>query len=173
MSPHRVCVRNDFYKISLLLQFFYDSLSRLVAVHACVFAAIFIDRGVIVHDVDLRQVMALAYLEVIRVVSRCDLHRSGTELFVYIIIRNDRDFPAYKRQDYILPYNIFIALVIRMNGDRRISEHCLRTCGRNLEKTVCSHDRVFDMPEVSFLLLMLYLCIRQGSLTFRTPVDDP
>ena len=172
MSSYRVCVRNNFYKISLLLQFFYDSFSRLVAVHARVFAAIFIDRGIIVHDVDLRQVVTLAYFEVIRVVSRCDLHSSGTELFVYIIIRNDRNLSSYKRQDHVLAYDILITLIIRMNGDRSISEHCLRTCSRDLEETVCSHDRVFDVPEVPFLLFVLYLCIRQGSLTFRAPVDD-
>jgi hypothetical protein len=29
------------------------------------------------------------------------------------------------------------------------------------------------MPEMSFLLYMLYLCVRNGCLTYRTPVDDP
>ena len=36
--------------------------------------------------------MAASYLKVIRVMSRSDLHAAGTELFVNILIRDDRDF---------------------------------------------------------------------------------
>ena len=166
-------MRNYFYKIALLIQFFHDRLSCLVAVHACIFSAVFIYSGVIIHNIDLRQVMTFAHFEVVRVMCRRNLHRSCTELFVYIVIRHDRDFTSYKRQDNILAYDIFIAFIIRMHSDSSISQHGLGACRRNLKETVCPHDRILNMPEMSFLLLMLYLCVRKGSLTFRTPVDDP
>ena len=173
MSSYCMSMRNNFYKISLFVKFSDNRLSRLIAVHACIFAAVFIDCSVIVHDVDLRQVVALAYLEVVRVMSRRDLHRSCSELLIYIVIRHDRDLPSHKRQDHIFPYDILIALVIRMHSDGRISQHGLRTCGRDLEETVCSYDRIFNMPEVSLLILVFYLCIGKRGFTFRAPVDDP
>ena len=43
------------------------------------------------HDADLSQVVSASNLEVVRVVSRGDLHAAGTKLFVYIFIRNHRD----------------------------------------------------------------------------------
>ena len=154
-----MCMRNNFHEISLLFKIFYDCLSRLIAFHTCVFSALFIDRSVIVHYIDLFQIMTFSYFKVIRVMCRSDLYRSCSELFVYIVIRHDRDLSVYKRKDHVFADNILISLVIRMYRDRRISKKRLRTRCRDLKETVCSYDRIFDMPEMSFLLFMLYLCI--------------
>ena len=173
MGSHRMGMGNDFYKKSLLFQIFYDHLSRFIAVHTRIFSAFFIDGGVIVHNVDLFQVVTFAYLKVVRIVSRRDLHRSGSELLIYIIVRHDRDLPADQRQDYIFPDNITISLIIRMYRDRSITEHGFRTGRCDLQEPVSPCDRILDMPEMSLLLLMLHLSVRKGCLAFRTPVDDP
>ena len=52
-----------------------------------------------VEDVDLRQVVALADLEVVEVVRRRDLHRAGALLGVGIFVGDDRDAAADQRQD--------------------------------------------------------------------------
>ena len=161
MGSNGMCVRNDFYKVSLLVQFLHDRFSRLIAVHARIFPAILINGSVIVHDVDLRKIMTLANFEVIRVMCRCNLHCSCTEFFIHIVVCHDRDLPSHQRQDYFLPYNILISLVIRVHRDSRIPEHSLRTCGRDLKETVCPCDRILNMPEMTFLLLMLYFCVRK------------
>ena len=173
MSPHGMCVRNDFYEISLLVQFLHDRLSRLIAVHARIFPAILIDGGVVVHDIDLRQMMSLTHFKVIRVVRRSDLHCSCTELFVHIVIRHDRNLTPHERQDHIFPDDILVSLIVRVHRDGSIPEHGLRTCGRDLEEPVRAHDRIFDVPEMSFLLLVLYFRVGERSLAFGTPVDDP
>ena len=67
--------------------------------------------------------------------------------------------PQAIAEDHVFADNILISLVIRMYRDRRISKKRLRTRCRDLKETVCSYDRIFDMPEMSFLLFMLYLCI--------------
>ena len=92
MGSYIMRMRNNLHQQSLGLQILYHSLAGLVAVHAVVLTALAVDGCVIVHDADFRQVMAASYLKVIRVMSRSDLHAAGTELFVNILIRDDRDF---------------------------------------------------------------------------------
>ena len=151
----------------------HDRFSCLVALHACIFAAVFIDGSVIVHDIDFRQIMTLAHLKVIGVMGRCDLYSAGSEFFIYIGIRHDRDFFAHQRQDCFLSYDVFVALIIRMYGDGCIAQHGLRTGGCDLQEIIGSHDRILDMPEMSVLFLMLNFRVGKGCLTYRTPVDDP
>ena len=173
MRSYIMGMRLYFHKVSLFFQIFDDRFSCFIAIHSRIFSALFIDRRIIVHDVDLRQIVAFSNLKVIRVMCRRDLHGSGSEFFVYIIIRNNRNLFVYKRKQNRLAYNIFIPLVIRMYCDRGIPEHRLRTCRRDLKETVCSDDRIFDMPEMSVLFLVLYFRVGQGRLADRTPVDDP
>ena len=117
--------------------------------------------------------MTLAHLKVIGVMGRCDLYSAGSEFFIYIGIRHDRDFFAHQWQDRFLSYDVFVALIIRMYGDGCIAQHGLRTGGCDLQEIIGSHDRILDMPEMSFLVFVLNLCIRKRSLTLRAPVDDP
>ena len=67
-----------------LLKFLDDLRSRLISVHAAELAAVLIDRGVVVHDVDLGQIMALSDLEVVGVVGGRDLHDACAEFSVDI-----------------------------------------------------------------------------------------
>ena len=173
MGSYIMRVRNHLHKITLLLQILDDSFPCLITLHPGVPAALFVDGRVVVHNIDLRQVMTLPDFEIIWVMGRRDLNRTGSEFLVYIIICHDRNLSVHKRQKRFLSYDILVSVVVRMYGNGGISKHRLRTGCRNLKELICSHDRILDMPEESVLLLMLNLRIRQGSLTYRTPVDDP
>ena len=122
MCSYCMHVRNNLYKVSLLIQICYDCLSGLVTIHSCVFSTLLIDCRIIVHDVDLRKVVTLSYLEVVRVMCRCNLNSTCSEFFVYIIIRNDRNLTVYKRKDCHLSYDIFVSLIIRVNSNCCISK---------------------------------------------------
>ncbi len=159
MRSYVMGVRNDLHKISLFLQILNDRLPGLVTLHACILAALLIDNGVIGHNIDLRQVVALPYLEVIGIVRRSDLNRTGPEFLIYIIICHDRDLSVHQREYSLLPYDILVSVIVRMYCDRRIAQHGLRTSGRNLKELIRSCDRILDMPEEAVLLLMLNLCI--------------
>ena len=74
-----------------------DPLARLVALEAGVGPALCRDRRVSVHDVDLGAVVALADLEVVRVVGGRHLHRARPEGRVDVIVGHDRDLAAEQR----------------------------------------------------------------------------
>ena len=79
----------NFYKQAQLIHLFDDGFSCLVSVHALESAAVFVDGGIIVHDVDDGQVVALSYLKVVRVVCRGDFYNTGSKFHVNIGIFYD------------------------------------------------------------------------------------
>ena len=99
--------------------------------------------------------MSLSYLEVVRVMCRSDLNSTCTNLHIGMLISYDRDFSVCKRKLDILSDEILISRILRVNGNRCITKHGLRSCCGDLDKSAfLSCDRVIDMPEMSFLLLM-------------------
>ena len=155
-----VCMRNNFYQKSQCIQVCYHGFSCLITIHACIFAAQFVNRRIVIHDIDLRQIMSLANLKVVRVVCRCDLYASGSKFFIYVRIRDHRDLTISQRQLQHLADQILVSFIFRVYGNGRISKQCLRTSGRDLHETsFFSDDRVIDMPEESVLIHMFYLCI--------------
>ena len=97
MGADIVAVRNNFHEKSHFLQILDHGFSRLIAVHAEVFARD-IDGRVIVHDADLFQVVAFSDLEVVRVVGRCDLYAAGSEFLVNILVGDHRDLAVCERK---------------------------------------------------------------------------
>ena len=87
-----------FYQVSLFFQIFYDGFSRLIALHALISAAVFIDRGVIVHHIDHWKVMSSSHFKIIWIMGRCDLHGTGSKLLIYIFVRHDRDLSVTERK---------------------------------------------------------------------------
>ena len=116
--------------------------------------------------------MAFSHLKVIRVMSRCNLNGSGTELFVHIRIGDDWNLPVHNRKKHHFANQIRISFILRMNGDSCITQHGLRTGGGNLNYLVGSNDWIIDMPEKSCLVLVFYFRIGNGCLADRTPVDN-
>ena len=118
--------------------------------------------------------MALANLKVIRVVSRRNLHAACPEFLVDMLVHDNRYGPAGQRKLQHLSDQIAVALVVFGDSYGRIAQHRLRTGRRDLDKTAfLADDRVADMPEKSVLIFMLDLSVRQRSLAFRAPVDNP
>ncbi|MNO47429.1 hypothetical protein D3C76_377450 [compost metagenome] len=106
---------------TLFLQVSSDGLTAYTPVLTLVRSSFFIHRTALIHYIDLRQVMALAHLEVIRVMSRCNLNRTTTKLFIYILISDNWDLTADNRQDQRFADHIFITIIFRMNSNRCIA----------------------------------------------------
>ena len=120
------------------------------------------------------QIVAFAYFEVVRVMCRCDLNAACSEFFVNVLICDNRDLTVSQRQFQHLADQILVSLILRVYCYCGITEQCFRTCSCDLyESSFFTYDRVVDVPEKSVLVLMLNFCIRDGSLAYRTPVDDP
>ena len=173
MGSHIVHMILYLYQKSLLLQLLHDGFSRLVAIHARILAAVLVDGGVVVQDVDLRQIVASSHLKVIGVMGRRNLYHAGSEFLIHISVRNDRNLTAHQGQNHGLSDDILVALVIRIDRQSRVAQHGLRSRGRDLHKLVAVLDRIIDMPEMAGLLLMLHLRVRNGGLADRTPVNNP
>ena len=173
MRSNAVIVRNYFYQKSKCIQICYHCLTCFITVHTGVFSAKFIDSCIIIQDVDFFQIVTASNLEVIRVMSRCNLYTSCSEFFVYIFIGDHRNLSVCERKLQHLADEIPVALIFRIYGNSSITQQGFRTCSCNLyETSLFPYDRVIDVPEESILILMLNLCIRDGSLAYRTPVDD-
>ena len=173
MGSYTVTVGYYFYQQSQLFQIFHHSFSCFIAIHACIFSTQIVDGCIIVQNVDFFQIMTFSYFKVIRVMCRCDLYTSGSELFVYIRIGDHRNLTVGQRQFQHLSYQIFISVIFRVYRYCGISQKCLRTGRCDLyEFSFFSNYRVVNVPEKSVLILMFYLRVRDRGLAYRTPVDD-
>ena len=123
--------------------------------------------------------MALSDLEIVGVVRRRDLDDTGSEFPVDILVGNDRDPPVDKGKPHRASDQVLVPLVFRMDSNCRITEHRLGTRRREFQKCRLGHravlfdQRIFDMPEMTRLFLVLDLSIGDGGVADRTPVDDP
>ena len=119
-----------------------------------------------------RQVVALADLEVVRVVRRGDLHGPRAERGIGVRIGNDRNAHAVDRQYHILPDHREIALVLGVHGHRDIAEHRFRARGGHGDRLRgVVGERVLQVVELARGVRELRLFIRQRGAAARAPVD--
>ena len=160
------------------IEFLHDLLPALIPVHTGKFGAVLIDRGIVVHDIDLRKIMALSDLKVIGVVSGSDLDHAGPELAVDIGVRHDGDLPVHEGKPDLFADKVRVALILGMDSHSGIAKHGLGTGSRELQEpgrgdtAVVLDQRILDVPEMAVLLLVLDLGVRDGGLADRAPVDD-
>ncbi len=165
MSAYIVGIIFNLYQQPLTLQLRNDGSSRLIPVHTAVFSAVLVDGGIVVHHIDNRQVMALSHLKVVGVVGRRNLYHTCTEFHVHISVRNDRNHPVHNGKHDTLSYQMPVTLILGMDCHRGIAQHGLRTGGgksqefRGAGGAVIVHHRIFDVPQMPCLLLILHLRI--------------
>ena len=130
-------------------------------------------------DVDLRQRVASADLEVVEVVRRRDLHRAGALLGIGIFVGDDGDAAADQRQDHMLADESLVALVVGMHGDGGIAEHGLWPRGGDDDVGRCIVgiegailQRIAQMPEVALHLDLLDFEVGDGGEQLRVPIDQ-
>ena len=116
----------------LLLQRQADFLASLVALHAVELSAGVRNVAGLVHDHRHRQIVALAHRKVVRVVRRGDLHRTGAELRVHVVVGHHDHLPV--RQERVrqgLAHQVRVALILRVHGNSHVAQHRLHTSGRH------------------------------------------
>ncbi len=128
------------------------------------------DDGVLVHHGDGRQAVALADLEVVRVVRRGHLDGAGAELGVDVLVGDDRDGAVGQRQLDEPADQVLVALVLRVDGDGRVAEHGLGAGGGNDDGVVTLAVRHGD--ELAVVVLVLDLDVGDRGQAARAPVDD-
>ena len=157
---------------ALCFQICQNCLAALIAIHALILAAVFIDGCILIEHENLLQIMALTHLKVIRVVARRGLYTTGAKFLINIIIGKNRNLTADNRQNCHLANQMLVALILRIDSDAAVAHEGLRTGGSDNHALVRVLDVVLDIPQLARLGLILYFGIRQRRCTVRTPVDD-
>ena len=116
---------------SLLLQIGEHALAGFVSVEPGICARVLVHVGVLVHDVDLRQVVALAGFEIVGIVRGRYLYCAGTELGLREFVDDDGNLAIHQRQQNFLAVQMRVALVFFVDGNGGIAEHGLRARGRH------------------------------------------
>ena len=153
----------------------HDGLAALVAVHAAELAVARNHHGMLVKDVDLLEVVRLAHGVVVGVVRRRDLHEAGAEVGVHVPVGEDGNLAVDDREPHRLAHELGLLGVGRAHGHARVAEHRLGARGGHddvLHAVDGLGERVAQMPEVAFLVLVLGLVVGDGRGAVRAPVHD-
>ena len=161
------------HQVAGFFQVLHPGLSALVAVHSGVFSGQLVHGGIVIDAAHHLEIMSLSDLEVVRVVGRSDLYGTCSLLRIRILVPDHRDLTADQRQDHLFPDEIRISLIVRSHGYRHVSEHCLRTGGSHYDALSPVSGRIPEVPVLSVFVLVLHLCVGQGRLAGRAPVDQP
>lgn len=114
--------------------------------------------------------MALADLEVVRVVCRGHLDGAGAEPWVDVVVGDDRDRAVGQRQLDVPADQVLVALVVGVDGDGGVTEHRLGAGGGDDDGLVALP--VLHGDELAVVLLVLDLDVRDRGEAARAPVDD-
>ncbi len=106
---------------SLLLQIRQHSLACFITIESRIRARILIHVGMLVHHINLRQVVPLSRLEIIRIMRRRYFYRTRAELRLRQIIGDDWNFPLHQRQQNTLAVQMRVALIVFINSDSHIT----------------------------------------------------
>ena len=170
---HHELVRLDLLDQILGLQIFDDALARFEAIEPTVtLRSLVVDPGVGRKDVDSIQPVPLAHLIIVEVVRRRDLEAAGAELRIDIVIGDDRDAPIGQRQRDLLTLQVTVAIVVRVNRNRGVTEHGLRPCRRDDDVPAAVRQRIPDVPQVTLFFFGQHLQIGYRCAQHGIPVDQ-
>ena len=86
------------------------------AFEAGIFSGGFAHVGVVSHHVNFGEIVALADFEVVGIVRGRDFDYAGAEFAVDVGVRNDGNFAVHQRQHYFFADEVFVAVVVGMDG---------------------------------------------------------
>ena len=171
--PHVMHVRLNGNKIAARFQIFHHALSRFVSVQPVIFfAGVFVHRSVVVHHADDFQIVALAHLEVVRIVRGRNLHAARAEFYIHVLVRHHGDFPVCKRQFQSFPHQRGITLVRGVHRHGGIAEHRFGTRRSHNHVLSAVRRRIADLPERTGFFRIFHFRVRKRGFAAGAPVDD-
>ncbi len=158
---------------ALLLEVADHALASLEAVQASVGTGLLGHPRFGVDDQQLRQPVTPAGLEVVRVVTRCDLDRPGAEQRIDELVGHDRYRAPGERDLHASAHELRVALVIGMHGDAGVSEQRLGTRrGHHDVPAMLLGGGIADRVHLALHGVVDRLQIGDRGVTARAPVDD-
>ncbi len=165
-------------EVAHLAQPIEDRLARLVAVAADELPALGVDPRLLVEHRDRREPVALRKLVVVGVMGRGDLHRTGPEGSLDVLVGDDRQATAQERQDGVAADKRCVALVLGVDGHRRVAEQRLGSGRRDadprvrIRRAVRPLEVVADGPQRPGLVTVDVLEVADRRQAARAPVDQ-
>src|SRR3989304_10504146 len=116
--------------------------------------------------------MPLGNLEVVRIVGWCHFHSAGAELRIHRLGGNNGNRSLDEGQQHKAPDDVPVSLVVRVDGNRGVSEHGLGPGGRHRDSPGTVNERVRYVYQLANVVLVFDLDLGNGGPAARTPVDD-
>ncbi len=123
------------------------------------------------HD-DLRQIVTQTHLVVVWIVSRRDLDGAGAEFRIDVFVSDEGNLAIRERQQDSLAHYVFITLVVWIDGDGCVAEHCLGTRRGYGYTRVAVFDRILEIVELPGLRKFFDFEIRKHRLVLWAPVNN-
>ncbi len=82
--------------------------------------------------------MPQSHQEIVRVMGRCDLHTSRSELGIHHVVLDDGDRPVHKRHEDGSTDEVAISLISGMHGNRDVAEDRFGPRRRNGDTEGCA-----------------------------------
>ncbi len=169
--PHLVVVLLFLEEESLLLKVRHHRLPGVLGGEAAILRGnILIQGSIVIENIDLFKIMAIADIPVVGIVGGGHLHHTGTEFLIHVGIGHDLDGP-FGQGESNLPADVgIIAVVIGIHRQGGITEHGLRPGGGYFQISRSVRQRIGVVVHFTGKLLVIHLIIRQGGLTGGAPV---
>ena len=153
-------------------QVLLNLLAHIETVHTDIQAGSFTKRSVIIEDVDARQIVLLTQHVVVHIVGRSYLQTTGTELYIYVIVLDNRNNTSYQRNNHLLTLQPGILGVIRIDAHGCISHDGFRAGGSNhcITSFGVTFYHILQIVQLAVLFLIDYFLITKGGQCFRVPV---
>ncbi len=128
-----------------------------------------------IQNVDQRQFVAGADLEIVEIVRRRDFHRARPLFRVGIFVGDDGDEAPDQRQHHFSSMQMRVALILGMHGYGRVAQQRFGTGGRHHDIIVGGTallvgERIFEMVELALHRLRDNLDVGDGGQELGVPV---
>ena len=123
---------------------------------------IFIECCILVKNIQQLQLMAFAYLKVIEIMGRRDFYRPCAFFHIRIFIGNDRNSASSNRQHNLFAYQMGVARIFRMDGNRHIAKHGFRPGSGNGNNLIAIYYRIMQLPHPPVNFALFHFQIRNG-----------
>ncbi len=155
-----------------LCHIFPDGFAGFETLHTGVFAGIFVQCRIFVHNVDQSQVVALTNFIVMRVMPRGYLERASAKVLGHILVCHHRDFPAQDWDNHFFTHKPRIAFILRVHCHGCITRNGFRTGGCNRDVIPATiRQNVFEVVELALFLGIFHFQVRDSRLQAGRPVD--
>ena len=167
-----VRIRLGLYKIPFRFQIGNDCLAALIAVHPLILTAVFVDGSVVVENADDLQIVPQTDLKVVRVVRRSHFDSARTKTDFAVLVAHNRNLAVHDRKNTGLADQVLELFILGVDRDAGIAHHGLGSGRRNDDVAGAVGQRITDIPQMTGLVGVLDLRVRQRSQAVRAPVDD-